>query len=205
MTSMIGTLLRKEILANLRTARLGLAMVFTLVLTALATGMGSVDFSRNVEHYEARMREMSEQRATVSTWQQGQGPTTSIRVPPQPLAIFGRGLTGTATATQGSGFGVNWIPTMVWLDSEDFNMFLNVISEIDATMVVAVLLSFLAVILGFDGISSERERGTLKLLLANAVPRSHVVNRQTDGWNRVTMGPPGSGLPPVIADHSQQS
>jgi hypothetical protein len=64
---------------------------------------------------------------------------------------------------------------MIWLDSENFNMFLKVISEIDATMVVAVLLSFLAVILGFDGISSERERGTMKLLLANAVPRSHVV------------------------------
>ncbi len=51
---MIGLLLRKEILANLRTARLGLAMVFTLVLTALATGMGSVGFSHNWAHYESR-------------------------------------------------------------------------------------------------------------------------------------------------------
>ncbi|MBT7862269.1 MAG: ABC transporter permease subunit, partial [Gemmatimonadetes bacterium] len=170
---MIGILLRKEVLANLRTARLGLAMIFTLVLTALATGMGSVDFSRNWTHYESRMREMNEEQAKVTTWQQVQGAMTSIRIPPQPLGILGRGLVG--TATQGSGFGVNWIPTMIWLDSEDFSMFLKVISEIDATMVAAVLLSFLAVILGFDGISSERERGTLKLLLANAVPRSHVV------------------------------
>lgn len=64
---------------------------------------------------------------------------------------------------------------MIWIDSADYNRFLKVISEIDTTMVVGVLLSFLAVILGFDGVSSERERGTLKLVLANAVPRSQVI------------------------------
>jgi len=170
---MIRVLIRKELLTNLRTARLGLAAVFTLVLTVLATGMGSVDFSRSYAHYESRHRELEERRDKVTTWNQAQWATTRVLIPPQPLAILGRGLPG--TASQGCGFGINWIPTMVWLDSEDFNMFLKVISEIDATMVVAVLLSFLAVILGFDGFSSERERGTLKLLLANALPRSHVV------------------------------
>ncbi len=173
LADMIWVLIRKELLANLRTARLALAMVFTIVLTVLATGMGSVDFSQNYEHYENRLRDMSQRRSEVTTWQQAQWATTGVRIAPQPMAIFGRGLPG--TATQGTGFGIHRIPTMIWLDSEDFNMFLKVISEIDVTMVVGVLLSFLAVILGFDGISSERERGTLKLLLANAIPRSHVV------------------------------
>lgn len=176
---MICILIRKELLTNLRTARLGVSVVFTLMLTVLATGMGSMDFSRNYSHYESRKREIAEERDKVTTWSQAQRATTRVLIPPQPLAILGRGLPG--TATQSCGFGVSWIPTMIWLDSEDFNMFLKVISEIDATMVVAVLLSFLAVILGFDGVSSERERGTLKLLLANAVPRSHVILAKLGG------------------------
>ena len=57
---MIRVLIRKELLTNLRTARLGLAAVFTLVLTVLATGMGSVDFSRSYAHYESRHRELEE-------------------------------------------------------------------------------------------------------------------------------------------------
>ena len=39
----------------------------------------------------------------------------------------------------------------------------------------SVLLSLLAVVLGFDGICGERERGTLKQLLTNPIPRAHVV------------------------------
>jgi len=170
---MIGALVHKELLSNLRTARLSLAAVFALALTAMATGMGSVDFSRNYSHYESRLREMAEGRDQVTIWNQTQGTTTRVLIPPQPLAILGRGLPG--SAPQVGGFAIDDIPAMVWIDSQVYNMFLKVISEIDATMVVAVLLSFLAVILGFDGISGERERGTLRLLLANALPRSHVV------------------------------
>ena len=170
---MLLVLIRKELLANLRTARLAVAAGLTLLLTVLAVGVGSVDYSDNHEHYETRLRENTERLNDVNTWNQAQWSTSRVMVPPQPLGILCRGLPG--TAVQSSGWGINWIPTMVWLDSEDFNMFLKVISEIDATMVISVLLSFLAVILGFDGISSERERGTMKLLLANAVPRTHVV------------------------------
>lgn len=170
---MLTALIRKELLANLRTARLGLAAILILSLTILAAAMGSVDFSRNYDLYEQRQREFDDRLANVTTWAQADGATTSILIPPQPLGIIGRGLPG--TAAQGSGFRVNRVPVMIWLETGEFNMFLKVIAEIDPTMVVAVLLSFLAVILGFDGITSERERGTMKLLLANAVPRSYVV------------------------------
>ena len=47
--------------------------------------------------------------------------------------------------------------------------------QIDFTTVVTLLLSFLAVVLGFDGICGERERGTLKPMLANPVTRTQVV------------------------------
>ena len=89
--------------------------------------------------------------------------------------VWARHLPHGVAQLQICGFGIVRIPTMIWIDSADYNRFLKVISEIDTTMVVGVLLSFLAVILGFDGVSSERERGTMKLVLANAVPRSQVI------------------------------
>ena len=47
--------------------------------------------------------------------------------------------------------------------------------EIDFATVVRLLLSFMAVILGFDAICGDRERGTLRLMLANPVSRGAVV------------------------------
>lgn len=169
---MIWALVRKELLANLLTARLGLAVVFAVVLTVLATWIGSIDYARNYAYYEEQRREHAEELAACTTWRQLDRAMDFV-LPPQPLGILSRGLQGTAAT--GTGLSVGWVPVMLWQNTNAWNVFLNVVGELDATSVVAVLLSFLAVVLGFDGISSERERGTLKLLLANAVPRSSVV------------------------------
>ncbi len=45
---MLATLIKKELLSHLRTLRLIVALVFTVVLCALTTLMGSSDFS--VQH-----------------------------------------------------------------------------------------------------------------------------------------------------------
>ncbi len=45
---------------------------------------------------------------------------------------------------------------------------------IDWEFVVKVVLGFLAIILAYDSISGDRERGTLKLILSNAIPRHKV-------------------------------
>ena len=42
---MLGTLVRKELLANLLTLRLGVAVIFTVVLSVMTTFIGSLDYS----------------------------------------------------------------------------------------------------------------------------------------------------------------
>lgn len=49
-------LIRKELLTNLLTMRLGVALIFSVLLAALAALIGSVDFSRNVDAYESEVR-----------------------------------------------------------------------------------------------------------------------------------------------------
>ena len=47
--------------------------------------------------------------------------------------------------------------------------------QIDWVLVISVVLSFVAILFTFDAISGERERGTLRLILSNSVPRSQIL------------------------------
>lgn len=47
--------------------------------------------------------------------------------------------------------------------------------DVDIVFIVSVVLTFLASVLTFDSISGERENGTLRLLMANALPRWRIV------------------------------
>jgi len=97
-----------------------------------------------------------------------------VVVPPQPLSILCRGILNTAGRTM--RVELDRIQIASWPLQESFeSAIMKSLAQIDFASVVALLLSFLAVVLGFDGISAERERGTLRQILTNPVPRAHIV------------------------------
>ena len=49
------------------------------------------------------------------------------------------------------------------------------VSQVDWTFIIGYILSLIALIFTFDAISGERERGTLRLMLANSIPRRTVL------------------------------
>ena len=49
------------------------------------------------------------------------------------------------------------------------------VTKVDWGFIIGYVLSLLALLFTFDSISSERERGTLRLMLANAIPRHTVL------------------------------
>ena len=49
------------------------------------------------------------------------------------------------------------------------------VTKVDWGFIISYVLSLLALLFTFDSISSERERGTLRLMLANAIPRHTVL------------------------------
>ena len=164
------TLIRKELLENLLTLRLGVALVFTIVLAVMATLIGSVDFSTNLDSYEKEADSLDKRNSEATVYQ---GIDPSIMVPPMPLSVLSRG--NVSTSGQGVFFGLGYVPISAWSLSDAGSRIMRVLVQIDFSTVVALLLSFLAVVLGFDGICGERERGTLKEMLSNPVPRGHVV------------------------------
>ena len=73
------TLVRKELLAHLRTLRLMVALVFTVVLCLLTTIMGSLDYSRSMRAYERAVDDHRQTLAETRIFAQFEPP---VYVPP---------------------------------------------------------------------------------------------------------------------------
>lgn len=93
---------------------------------------------------------------------------TSIFMTPQPLACLVSGVSNDVARTavvRGRG-------EVITQDSHyNENLIYAVFRYLDLEFVFQVLLSLFAILLGYDAISGEKERGTLRLSFANAIPR----------------------------------
>lgn len=167
---MIGLLVRKELLGHLLTLRLAVAFGVTVALVALVTFIGGLDFSVRMEEYRSRRQEVDQGLGRATTWGEVR---PSVVLPPQPLSLFAVGVE-------------SWVGNHVFVSMSTkletpglratlTSDFMKTLVQVDFVTVVAVVLSFLAVALGFDGISGERESGTLRQLLAQPVSRAQVV------------------------------
>jgi len=165
-----GTLIRKELLANLLTLRLAVALVFTVLLSVLTTVIGSVEHSTRMDAYRAAGAEFRDDLDQATVYAQVQ---PHVVVPPQPLSLFCRGVD--KTAGQVVNIFIDWIPAGPSGLEGSGNNLMKIFVEIDFATVVTVLLSFLAVVLGFDAVCGERERGTLRQMLVNPVPRGSII------------------------------
>ena len=175
-TCMLRTLIRKDLLANLLTLRLVVALVFTVVLCLLTTVMGSLDFSSNAEEYRGVLADNAAGPQTTTY----QHVYVTVFCPPQPLHMLSRGMM--------EGWGL-W----GWFNADRYSRglarfgfgytddLLAVLVRVDFTSVVALVLTFLAVVLGFDSICGEWEQGTLRLLLSYSVTRGQVVTAKLAG------------------------
>lgn len=171
MPNHLPTLVRKELLAHLRTMRLVVALIFTVVLCLLTTLMGSLDYSRNVSEYERLLKEDRIRLNSVETIERAE-PNTFL--PPQPVQILCRGIVQAA----GQSFNVEvgeYVIGARSLGRSSADDMLFTLSQVDFVGVVSLVLSFLAIVLGFDAICGEREQGTLRLLLSHSVPRAQIV------------------------------
>ncbi|MEW6751643.1 MAG: ABC transporter permease subunit [Candidatus Latescibacterota bacterium] len=167
---MIRILVRKELQSSLLTLRLGAGFVLTVVLSAMAAAVGGLEFEQRSQDCQREVDRIRQDLDEATVWSQVQ---PSVVFMPQPLSVFCRGVD--RSAGQLAWIGIDLIPASLRLVGSASNDLLKTFVEVDFATVVTVVLSFLAVVLGFDGICGERERGTLAQVLANPVPRSSLV------------------------------
>ncbi|MBT4501858.1 MAG: ABC transporter permease subunit [Gemmatimonadetes bacterium] len=148
--------------------------LFVVLLFFLLNGVLASLRIEQMREDDALLRANIEQRyervQTVAS-----GASTRFRVANEP--------TGTEFMSEG---GFNWFWGSVWMTAEtgvfmgfyyarDINVWMDRFESLDWTLIVRLVLSFLCIVLAYDGIAGEAERGTLRLVLAYPISRIQVL------------------------------
>jgi ABC-type transport system involved in multi-copper enzyme maturation permease subunit len=167
---MLKTIIEKEIRDIIGSTKFAVTFGVCAVLILLSFFAGANNYQVSRARYEAAKTENLRQFAGLTDW-------FSVRqhrifLPPQPLGTLVTGISndiGRTTEITGRG--------ELTPDDSRFNEdpLFAVFRFLDLDFLFGVVLSLLAILFGFDAISGEKERGTLRLVLANAVPRGTYV------------------------------
>jgi ABC-type transport system involved in multi-copper enzyme maturation permease subunit len=154
--AMTGPIVRKEILANLASSRFYVVILLSAVLIATSFFVMARDFKGRLADYQIIRPEPGDPIAVLA---------------PQPLSIFAKGLEDSLTRS----FEVATTGIEVRAGQASGNVIFAFFPTPDLAYIIKVVLSLVALLFGFDAVSREKEEGTLKLTLANAVPRSSLL------------------------------
>jgi len=153
---MTWTIARKEILANLSSYKFFVVLLLTVLLTATSFFIMHRDFTQRTADFQIIRPKPGEPIALL---------------PPNPMAVFAKGLEDAMTRS----FEIDAIGITVRAGQSSGNIIYSFFPAPDFLYVVRVVLSLVALLFGFDQVSRERERGTLKLILGSSVSRARVL------------------------------
>ncbi|MGB2866309.1 MAG: ABC transporter permease subunit [Sedimentisphaerales bacterium] len=164
---MIWKIAKKEFLLNLMTFKFAVGTILCVVLMAVFVPiLGKAyqerlkTYNENVAYNEAELRKVTVYKNITPT----------IYRPPSVLAVFSEGLEkqlgGSATIEY------NEVPE---ISGAAANHYLSIFSVFDVSLIFKIVISVLALLVAYDAISGERERGTLRLVLSNNAARYQVL------------------------------
>ncbi|MEM7584232.1 MAG: ABC transporter permease subunit [Acidobacteriota bacterium] len=163
---MFGLILGKELREILTTPRFAATFAVVSLLILLAFGLGARNFAHARAQHEAATAENLRQMEGLTDWLRVQ---PSISLPPQPLASLVTGISNDI-GRDVTVMGLGTLRASHSRYGED--PVLAVFRFMDLEFIFQVVLSLFAILFAFDLICGEKERGTLRLALSNAVPRS---------------------------------
>ena len=168
---MLKILIGRELLDNLMTFRFAAVLLITLLLVVANTVVLIQDYEQRMESYNNAVKMHYQQLRQAKTYS-----TMYLFVdrPPNPLSIFNVGLDKRLGNLMGIWHG--FVPTL-WdaqMHGTD-NPFIAFFSSIDIVFVFEVILSLMGLIFAYDAIAGERERGTLRLVLAQPIGRGQIL------------------------------
>ena len=169
---MLGTIIKKELLTNITSLRFFLALCISIAVF-ITDGIVFVNkYNFELKEYEeatnknlSSLNEVSKNISWVASNVQ------TIHRKPKLTGLFCAGFEKSLPNTFKLDVFKVEIPEVV----SDTNFFHSLFSDLDWMFLIAFILSFFAILLTFDSLSGEREKGTLPLTLSNSVPRDTVL------------------------------
>lgn len=185
---MLWHIVKREIYDNMLSLRFALTIVLMLILMIVNAIVHLGEYEERIGEYRRHFSEsVEEMRSRTDQFHNLvlHGPGKFYKKP-SPLAFCASGeeafLSGYAEG-RGGGGEYGWPNSRayeIWRLSypqsrPNLRDVMPDFTRIDWAFLIAVVLSFVGILFTFDSISGERERGTLRLILANSVPRDIVL------------------------------
>lgn len=171
-------IVRREVVSNVLTSRFIIGLLVCLLATGVAVLVQVDDYEKRLTAYHTAVRES---QGDARTWDVYANINPKAHRKPNPLSIFHVGM---------ETFGGNMVSVEpakpIWSGPHGGffspiqkrgadNPFLSIFLSVDVTFIFKIVLSALAILFAYNAISGEREDGTLRLVLSNAVPRDTIV------------------------------
>lgn len=180
---------KKEFTSNILSLRLLIGLIVCSVLFVSSTYVLTRDYEKTLRAYNAAEAEHRNELEKVNVYSKLK---VNVDKAPEPLSAICLGMekqlrntvlvsyedvpTGASLSGGNPPFGLFSYQFLGkgWL-SGGGNPLLNVFSYVDAVVIVQIALSLFTILIAYDVVSGERERGTLGLVMSNPVSRFQVL------------------------------
>ena len=169
---MLFIIIRHELLDNLKSLRLTLTFVLVAGLMIMSGILFVGKYQEMVrDHSLVQNRNNDELRERLRNLSRVAFYTQELHKSPNPLRLCAEGYE-------------RWLPNLMEASivyrSEGrnvghTNLMMARFPDLDWVMVFGIIVSFAAVLVSYDAISGERERGTLRLMISTGVPRGTIL------------------------------
>ena len=166
---MLRTLIQKEILHHILSVRFAALLLMCLLLIPLTLSINYRNYRQNLVDYQEAVKLANIEEKTVNPKMplEPEIEVSKLFLKPTPLSVFANGLGDALPSYLGmtrNGI-VHGAPALV---SDSLSYLLG---HLDFLFLVGTVFSLLALLFTFDAVAGEREAGTLRITLANSVPR----------------------------------
>ena len=166
---MLMTLIQKEMMHHILSVRFVMLLVMCLLLVPLTLSINHQNYRKNLLDYQesVKLSNVEEKIINPSMELEPELEVSKLFFKPTPLSVFANGLGDTLPSYLGmTRNGITQGPPATVSDS-----IAHLLGQLDFLFVVGTVFSLLALLFTFDAVAGEREAGTLRINLANALPR----------------------------------
>ncbi len=167
---MLKLIIEKELREIISSTKFAFSFGVCSILIILAFYVGAKNHQINTERHEAAKAENLRKMEGLNDWVRVN--SHRIFLPPQPLEAIVMGISNDIGRTiQVHGRGELVANDSRYNDDPVFAVF----RFLDLEFIFQIVLSLFAILFAYDAINGEKERGTLRLSFANAVPRDKFI------------------------------
>ncbi len=154
---MLKTIIAREFLNNILDLRFIVGLVLCVIITVACTIILSHDYGKELADYNIRVNLQDDFLSNYATRGRISGMVPHQKPPERfrPLII---GISGNENS---KSFDDNPLPILF--------------PSLDFLFIVTIIMSLLAILFSYDAITGERQRGTLRLVIANSISRTTIL------------------------------